>query len=112
MELLPAHDALVETLNVVFSGAAHNLSKAHWATVKRAEYMQIVRERKQQCATFSEVSIREEVAPTRLPEDGVPDHIQNLSATSGWRRQSPGTFVGACIQSARGGQRRRGGRRV
>ena len=76
MELPPAEGALVDSLNVVFSGAAHNLSKAHWATVKRAEYMQIVRERKQQCATFAEVSIREDVAPTRLPEDGVPDHIQ------------------------------------
>ena len=76
MELPPAHGALVDSLNVVFSGAAHNLSKAHWATVKRDEYMRIVRERKQQCATYSEASIREDVAPTRLPEDGVPDHIQ------------------------------------
>ena len=40
MELSPAHDALVESLNVGFSGKAHDLSKAHWATVKRAEYMQ------------------------------------------------------------------------
>ena len=76
MELPPAHDALVDSLNVVFSGKAHNLSKAYWATVKRAEYMQIVRERKQQCATFSQVSVREELAATRLPEDGVPEHIQ------------------------------------
>ena len=47
MELPPARDALVGSLNVVFSGKKHNLSKAHWATVKRAEYMHIVRERKQ-----------------------------------------------------------------
>ena len=40
MELSPAHDALVESLNVGFSGKAHDLSKAHWAAVKRAEYMQ------------------------------------------------------------------------
>ena len=76
MELPPAQDALVESLNVVFSGTAHNLSKAYWATVKRAEYMQIVRERQQQCATFSQVSLREELAATRLPEDGIPEHIQ------------------------------------
>ena len=38
--------------------------------------MRIVKERKQQCATFADVSIREDVASTRLPEDGVPDHIQ------------------------------------
>ena len=75
MELPPAHDAFVESMNIVFSGTAHNLNKAYWATVKRAEYMQIVRERKQQCATFSHVSLREELAATRLPEDGVPEHI-------------------------------------
>ena len=44
MELPPARDALVESLNVVFSAQNHNLSKAHWATVKRAEDMQIMRE--------------------------------------------------------------------
>eukprot|EP00959_Pyramimonas_sp_CCMP1952_P039831 832793-Pyramimonas_sp.AAC.1 len=38
--------------------------------------MQIVRERKQQCATFADVSVREDLAPTRLPEDGVPERIQ------------------------------------
>eukprot|EP00959_Pyramimonas_sp_CCMP1952_P447285 9365122-Pyramimonas_sp.AAC.1 len=32
MELPPAEGALVDSLGVVFSGAAHNLSKAHWAT--------------------------------------------------------------------------------
>ncbi len=76
MELPPEQGALVDSLNIVFSGAAHKLHKAYWATVKRGEYMQIVRERKLQCATFSEVSVREDVAPTRLPEDGVPDHIE------------------------------------
>ena len=84
MELPPAPDALVDSLNIVFSGAHHNLTKALWATVSRAEYMQIVRERKQQCATFSQVSVRDELAATRLPEDGVPEHIQScLQAVDG-----------------------------
>ena len=84
MELPPAPDALVDSLNIVFSGANHNLGKAYWATVSRAEYMQIVRERKQQCATLSQVSVREELAATRLPEHGVPDHIQScLQAVDG-----------------------------
>ena len=48
------------------------------------EEMQIVRERKQQCATFSQVSVRDELAATRLPEDGVPEHIQScLQAVDG-----------------------------
>ncbi len=76
MELPPAHDALLDSLNVVFSGKAHDLSKAYWATVKRSEYMKIVQERKRQCATFAEVSIREDLAETRLPEHGVPEHVQ------------------------------------
>ena len=84
MELPPAPDALVDSLNIVFSGAHHNLGKAYWATVSRAEYMQIVRERKQQCATFSQVSVRDELAATRLPEHGVPEHIQScLQAVDG-----------------------------
>ena len=36
MELPPASDAPVDSLNVVFSGRTRDLSKAHWATVKRA----------------------------------------------------------------------------
>ena len=76
MELPPASDALVDSLNVVFSGSNRDLSKAHWTTVKRAEYMRIARERQQQCATFAHVAVREELAATRLPEDGVPEHIQ------------------------------------
>ena len=40
MEPPPAQDALLGSLNVVFSGKPHDLRKAHWATIKRAEYMQ------------------------------------------------------------------------
>ena len=43
-----ASDALVDSLNVVFSGNTRDVSRAHWATVKRAEYMRIARERQQQ----------------------------------------------------------------
>ncbi len=43
---------------------SHDLSKGYWATVKRAEYMQIVRERKQQCATFAQVTVQEEPQAT------------------------------------------------
>ena len=94
MELPPAHDALVESLNVVFSGKAHDLSKAYWATVKRAEYMQIVRERKRQCATFSEVSVREDLAATRLPEDGVPEHIRACMQPVDGADKAPVRLVG------------------
>ena len=94
MELPPAPDALVDSLNIVFSAKNHNLSKAHWATVKRAEYMQIVRERKQQCATFAQVAVREELAATRLPEDGVPEHVQSCLQPVGGADKAPVRLLG------------------
>jgi hypothetical protein len=75
MELPPPLDALVDSLNVIFTRSLHDLSKAEWAIVKREEYMRIVRERKAQCPVFSEVILREDEAGSRLPEDGVPLHI-------------------------------------
>ena len=77
MELPPAPDALVDSLNIAFSRSTTDLKKAEWATIKRSEYMRIVRERKRQCATFAHVSVcDEELASTRLPENGVPEHIR------------------------------------
>ena len=37
--------------------------------------MKIVRERKAQCPAFAHVILREDIAATRLPEDGIPDHV-------------------------------------
>ena len=75
LELPPPRDALVDSLNIIFTRSLHDLSKAEWATVKRADYMRIVRERKQQCPAFANVVIREDEAATRLPADGIPEHI-------------------------------------
>ena len=72
MELPPPDDALVDSLNIVFTRNVDNLDNAHWATVKREEYLKIVRERKQQCPAFTDDVINEEAAPQRLPENGVP----------------------------------------
>ena len=72
MDLPPPGDALVDSLNIVFTRNVDNLDNAHWATVKREEYLKIDRERKQQCPAFSDVVINEEAAPQRLPENGVP----------------------------------------
>eukprot|EP00812_Abedinium_dasypus_P007843 NODE_1_length_8589_cov_4.556480.p1 GENE.NODE_1_length_8589_cov_4.556480~~NODE_1_length_8589_cov_4.556480.p1 ORF type:complete len:2586 (+),score=446.46 NODE_1_length_8589_cov_4.556480:571-8328(+) len=76
LELPPPCDALVDSLNVIFTRSVHDLSKAEWAIVERQQYMRIVRERKLCCPTFSPVLIREEEAATRLPEKGVPEHIR------------------------------------
>jgi hypothetical protein len=76
MMLPPPDDALVDScFNAVFTRDVQDLSRAHWATVRREEYLRIVRERKRECATFAEVTISEELAKERLPEDGVPPAI-------------------------------------
>ena len=55
LTLPPPDDALVDSgFNVIFTRSVHDLSSAHWATVKRAEYLRIVRERKKECASFAD----------------------------------------------------------
>ena len=76
MQLPPPQDALVDHLNVIFTRSLHDLSKAEWAIVNRREYMRIVRERKSQCPAFSDVTVCEAEAISRLPENGVPEHIR------------------------------------
>ena len=63
-ELPPPTDALVDSLNVIFTRNLHDLSKAEWASVERNEYMRIVRERKQQCPVYADVVLREDEAAT------------------------------------------------
>ena len=75
MELPPPPDALVDSLNVIFTRSLDDLRKAEWATVDREEYMRIVTERKLECPTFSDAVVRHDLASTRLPPVGVPDHI-------------------------------------
>ena len=54
MTLPPPDDALVDScFNAVFTRSVHDLSKAQWATVKRDEYLRIVRERKKERASFA-----------------------------------------------------------
>ena len=76
MELPPPVNALVDSISIIFTRSLQNLQNAWWATVKRAEYMRIVRERKAECATFANVVLREDEAATRLPVDGVPEHLE------------------------------------
>ena len=75
MDLPPPTDALVDSFNIIFTRKLDDLRFAKWATVKRDEYMTLARQRKEECATFAHVALREDLATTRLPEDGIPDHI-------------------------------------
>ena len=75
MELPPPMDGLVDSLSVIFTRSLHDLSKAEWATVNREDYMRIVNERKQQCPAFAHVDVRQELAMSRVPVVGVPEHI-------------------------------------
>ena len=46
MELPPPADALVDSLNVIFTRSLHDLSKAEWASVDREQHMRIIEELK------------------------------------------------------------------
>ena len=76
MELPPPTDALIDSFNIILTRSVDDLRYAQWATVNRAEYMTIAGQRKQECATFAHVTLREDLATTRLPEDGIPEHIR------------------------------------
>ena len=76
MELPPPVSALVNYMSTIFTRSLQTLQNAWWATVKRAEYMRIVRERKAECPTFANVALLEDEAATRIPQDGVPEHLQ------------------------------------
>ena len=70
MEMPPPVHTLVDYISVIFTRSLEYLKNAFWATVKRDEYMRIVRERKAECSTFAHVVLREDEAMTRLPVDG------------------------------------------
>ena len=77
LELPPETDALVDCVNIAFAGCAGNLAKARWARVKRAEYMRLVSMRRKECTAYREAKVDEVAAATRLPEDGVPAHVEH-----------------------------------
>ena len=79
MELPPPPDAFVDSLSAIFTRSLHDLSKAEWASVDREQYMRIIEDRKLQCPAFSNVQVRHDLAATRLPRVGVPEHIVALS---------------------------------
>ena len=79
MELPPPEDALIESVNIVFTHSTNDLRNAQWTHVKRDEYMKIVRLRRRHCAAYANAEIKEASASTRLPENGVPDSVLNCA---------------------------------
>ena len=94
LELPPPLDALVDSLNIIFTRSLHDLSKAEWATVKREDYMRIVRERKQQCPAFANVVIREDEAGTRLPAHGIPEQVACCAQEVDGSENAPARLTG------------------
>ena len=94
LELPPPLDALVDSLNIIFTRSLHDLSKAEWATVKREDYMRIVRERKQQCPAFANVVLREDQAETRLPAHGIPEHVACCAQEVDGSENAPARLTG------------------
>ena len=89
MELPPPPDALVDSFNVVFTRSLDDLSQAEWARVTRQAYMKIVTERQLQCPAFSHVKVRHDLSITRLPVDGIPEHILRCATEVSGSERAP-----------------------
>ena len=75
MQLPPPRDELAVTPNVIYICSLHDPSKPDWDTMSGAEYMRIVRERKQQCHVYSSAVIcHDEDANVRLPQNRLLLH--------------------------------------
>ena len=109
MELPPPADSLVDSFNVVFTRSLDELSKAEWARVNREEYMQIVTERQQQCPAFNHVSLRHDLALTRLPVDGVPQHVSACATQISGSEHAPMRLEGPASKVPDSGQLDDGG---
>ena len=72
MTLPPDEGDFLNSLNVLFTKNTQRLDDAEWAQVNRAEYLQIAKLRKQECASFKDVVVDEAKAERELPESGVP----------------------------------------
>ena len=79
MELPPPTGAFVDSLNIILTRKTDDLRYATWATVNREQYLTIARQRKQDCPVFANAMVKEEEAQTRLPADGVPEHMQKCT---------------------------------
>ena len=89
MEMPPPPDALVDSFNVVFTRSLDDLSKAEWARVNRQQYMRIVAERQLQCPAFSNIKVRQDLATTRLPLEGIPEHITSCATQISGSERAP-----------------------
>ena len=76
MELPPPTDALIDSFNIIVTRTVQDLRYATWAVVKREEYLTIARRRQKECPVFAHAIVQEEEAKTRLPQDGVPEHLR------------------------------------
>ena len=76
MELPPATDSLIDSFNIILTRKTDDLRYATWATVNREEYLTIAPQRTKECPVFANAIVKEEEAKTRLPEQGIPEHIR------------------------------------
>ena len=72
MTMPPDEGDFLNSLNVLFTKNTQSLDDAEWAQVNRAEYLQIAKLRKQECASFKDVVVDDAKAERELPESGVP----------------------------------------
>ena len=53
----PDEDEFLNSLNILFTKSTEKLENAEWAQVNRDEYLEIVKLRKKECASFQHVVV-------------------------------------------------------
>ena len=66
--------------------------------------MRIVGERKLQCPAFANVKVRQNLAPSRLPHVGVPEHITACAREVGGSEQVPVRLRGPVSRAPKRGR--------
>ena len=57
MQLPPDEGDLVDSMNILFTRSTQKLDDAEWAQVNRAEYLEMVKLRQKECASFKDVKV-------------------------------------------------------
>ena len=71
-EMPPRPDVLVDSMVIAFTGPRHDLHRAHWAHVKRNEYLDCLLLRRKVNPVYQHVKINEAAMLTEVPDAGTP----------------------------------------
>ena len=98
----PDEGDFLESLNIMFTKNTQHLDDADWAQVNRAEYLEILKLRKRECASYKDVVVDDAKAERELPESGVPPCLlATCQEVEGMEKKDPCATRRSCLSSTR-----------